>query len=119
MRFLVDEPLSKRVAELLAGAGHDAVHVGDYDLFGATDERIMDTASRPRPAAQAAVHDGRGRPAERRMGPRVRGSTRRHLPHLRRLARQRGMPGVGASAPLDRGRRSTAEPSASTCTTYS
>lgn len=46
MRFLVDESLSKRVAELLAEAGHDAVHVGDLDLLGATDDRIMEAASR-------------------------------------------------------------------------
>jgi len=35
VRFLVDESLSARVAALLRDTGHDAVHVGDRNLFGA------------------------------------------------------------------------------------
>ena len=45
MRFLVDESLSSRVAAVLSEAGHEAVHVGDLDLLGATDDRIMEAAS--------------------------------------------------------------------------
>lgn len=41
MRFLVDNALSFRVADLLAQAGHDAVHVRDYDLSAATDQTIL------------------------------------------------------------------------------
>lgn len=49
MRFLVDEALSHRVAELLRVAGHDSVHVSEMGLLGEPDERIM----------AAANHDGR------------------------------------------------------------
>lgn len=44
MRFLVDESLASRVAALLADAGHDAIHVGDRDLLGASDETVLATA---------------------------------------------------------------------------
>lgn len=44
MRFLVDESLSRRVAQLMAAAGHDAVHVGDLDLLGAPDIDVMAAA---------------------------------------------------------------------------
>ena len=44
MRFLIDECLSTRLAVLLCEAGHDAVHVGDLDLLGATDETVMAAA---------------------------------------------------------------------------
>lgn len=40
MRFLVDNALSFHVAELLRIAGHDAVHVRDYDLSAAPDSTI-------------------------------------------------------------------------------
>ncbi len=45
MRFLVDESLSWRVAVGLAGAGHDAVHVGDLKLLGADDLTVMEAAA--------------------------------------------------------------------------
>jgi predicted nuclease of predicted toxin-antitoxin system len=41
VNFLVDENLSPRVAELLAKAGHDAVHVRDLRAAGAPDTAIM------------------------------------------------------------------------------
>lgn len=41
MRFLVDNALSFRVAELLRDAGCDAVHVREYDLGAAVDEVIL------------------------------------------------------------------------------
>lgn len=44
MRFLIDDCLSTRLAVLLCEAGHDAVHVGDLDLLGATDETVMAAA---------------------------------------------------------------------------
>jgi predicted nuclease of predicted toxin-antitoxin system len=45
MRFLVDESLSWRVAEGLAEAGHEAIHVGDLKLLGAADLRVMEAAA--------------------------------------------------------------------------
>ena len=45
MRFLVDNALSPRVAEQLCGAGHDAVHVRQYELQAAADETIFDRAA--------------------------------------------------------------------------
>jgi predicted nuclease of predicted toxin-antitoxin system len=41
VRFLIDESMSARVAELLVVAGHDAVHVGDLGLLGAPDTHVM------------------------------------------------------------------------------
>jgi len=44
-RILVDENTSPRVAEILRGKGHDAVHVSTALELGATDEEIVDYAS--------------------------------------------------------------------------
>ena len=44
MKLLVDECLHPTVATLLAGAGHDAVHVVDLGLRAALDETIMQAA---------------------------------------------------------------------------
>jgi predicted nuclease of predicted toxin-antitoxin system len=41
VRFLVDENLSRSLADLLAKAGHDAVHVRDLEAAGASDSAIM------------------------------------------------------------------------------
>jgi predicted nuclease of predicted toxin-antitoxin system len=41
VRFLIDESMSARVAELLVVAGHDAVYVGDLGLLGAPDTHVM------------------------------------------------------------------------------
>ena len=41
MRFLIDNALSPTLAERLKDAGHDAVHVREYDLRAAADEQIF------------------------------------------------------------------------------
>jgi len=44
LRFLIDNALSPQVAELLCQAGHDAVHVRDFDMQDASDEAIFELA---------------------------------------------------------------------------
>lgn len=44
MRFLIDNNLSPKLIDLLAQAGHDAVHVRDLGLAAATDEVVLDRA---------------------------------------------------------------------------
>jgi predicted nuclease of predicted toxin-antitoxin system len=46
VKFLVDENLSPRLAELLIKSGHDAVHVRDLDAAGAPDTDIVSLAVR-------------------------------------------------------------------------
>jgi predicted nuclease of predicted toxin-antitoxin system len=45
LRFLIDNALSPRVAEQLAAAGHDAVHVRQYSLQAAPDAQIFERAA--------------------------------------------------------------------------
>ncbi|MPZ67436.1 MAG: hypothetical protein GEU83_18705 [Pseudonocardiaceae bacterium] len=44
MRFLVDENLSHRVCDRLNAAGHDAAHVRDAGMHGATDRQVLTMA---------------------------------------------------------------------------
>lgn len=44
MKFLVDENLSERVAEVLVDNGHDAIHVREIGLERADDPVLMDRA---------------------------------------------------------------------------
>jgi predicted nuclease of predicted toxin-antitoxin system len=46
MRFLIDENVSWRVAELPTKTGHDAVHVRDLDAEGIPDSDVMALAVR-------------------------------------------------------------------------
>lgn len=41
MRFLIDNALSPLLSRRLSDAGHDSVHVRDYDMQAATDEEIL------------------------------------------------------------------------------
>ena len=45
MRFLIDEMFSPRVADHLAELGHDARHLRDFGLMGATDDEVLLQAS--------------------------------------------------------------------------
>lgn len=44
MKFLIDNALSPELARLLREAGHDAVHVRDYELHAAEDPVILERA---------------------------------------------------------------------------
>jgi predicted nuclease of predicted toxin-antitoxin system len=44
MRFLVDNPVSPKLAEALRKAGHDAVHVQDYGMQADSDVMIVERA---------------------------------------------------------------------------
>ena len=48
MKFLVDESIQQQVAVLLSGAGHDALHLADLGLLGATDDQVRAAADESR-----------------------------------------------------------------------
>ncbi|HEY2076872.1 MAG TPA: DUF5615 family PIN-like protein [Streptosporangiaceae bacterium] len=50
MRFLVDNNISPKVAQILADTGHDTRHVRDYGIQAATDSEVLERA-----AAEARV----------------------------------------------------------------
>lgn len=45
MKFIIDNPLSPRLASILNENGHDAVHVRDYALAEAPDREIISRAA--------------------------------------------------------------------------
>jgi predicted nuclease of predicted toxin-antitoxin system len=45
VRLLIDANLSPRAASMLRSEGHDAIHVGDIGLLGASDEAILTHAA--------------------------------------------------------------------------
>lgn len=45
MKLLIDESLQQDLARILTEAGHDAVHVADLGLCGATDNEVLARAS--------------------------------------------------------------------------
>lgn len=57
MRFLIDNALSPEVARLLRQAGHDAVHVRDYDLHAAKDSVILERAGKEERVVVSADSD--------------------------------------------------------------
>ena len=46
MKLLIDNALSPKVASLLRRAGHDAVHVREYDIHKADDATVLERAER-------------------------------------------------------------------------
>lgn len=46
MKFLIDNALSPLLAERLNDAGHEAVHVREYDLQAAPDDQVFDRAQK-------------------------------------------------------------------------
>jgi predicted nuclease of predicted toxin-antitoxin system len=57
VRFLIDNALSPAVAEALCAAGHDAIHVRDNGLQGASDEEIFLHAQREQRVVLSADTD--------------------------------------------------------------
>jgi predicted nuclease of predicted toxin-antitoxin system len=44
VKFLIDNALPPRLADLLLAAGHDTAHVRTYGMYAATDEAILGRA---------------------------------------------------------------------------
>ena len=72
MRFLVDQNLSTRLAELLHDAGHDATHVSALELSYAPDVEVLSRAlDESRVLISADTDFGALLAAEHRRGPSV------------------------------------------------
>jgi predicted nuclease of predicted toxin-antitoxin system len=48
VRFLLDQPISWIVGKTLQAAGHEALHVGELGLGAASDDVILDRATKER-----------------------------------------------------------------------
>ena len=59
MRFLVDNNLSPLLATVPVAAGHDAVHVSEYDMGTASDPDVRLSPPAGSPSTDAA-HPDRG-----------------------------------------------------------
>lgn len=57
MKLLIDNALSPTLAEQLGSAGHDAVHVREYDMQAASDEEIFLRAQREQRVVVSADTD--------------------------------------------------------------
>lgn len=57
MKFLVDNALSPLVSSRLVNAGHDAVHVREYELHAASDEKVLECARREQRVVVSADTD--------------------------------------------------------------
>ncbi len=57
MRFLIDNALSPGLAVLLREAGHEAVHVRDFDMQRAADDVIFEHATSDRSIIVSADND--------------------------------------------------------------
>jgi len=60
MRFLVDQPVSPKLAEWLRSEGHQAAHVRDRGLSSATDEEIFAVAADEDSVGSAAPRERTG-----------------------------------------------------------
>jgi predicted nuclease of predicted toxin-antitoxin system len=70
LKFLVDESISARVAQLLRTEGRDAVHVSELDLLGAADTEVMQAAAEAERVVVSADTDfGELRALGRHPGP--------------------------------------------------
>ena len=71
MKFLIDNALSPKVADLLQAAGHDAVHVRTWNLHEAEDSVVVQAAlAEERVLVSADTDFGTLLPSDARMCPR-------------------------------------------------
>lgn len=86
MRFLLDENLSPRICALLNAAGHDAEHVRDRGLAGASDHDVLAAASADDRVVVTADTGDFGRELAATAATRPSGVLLRQLPDVVRAA---------------------------------